>query len=148
MSWVSTESSDEAQCVSDANWQETLDGNLMQVEAEGILSEASLINKEIINLKQETSFLIRDIDKFNVENEVLIQEQNKLKIRLNDKTNDFKTKSTLENQILKHIYKNCMTNREKISFYKILLPVCSKLLRTLCLDLKNIENILVLCITT
>ena len=101
MSWVSTESSDEAQCVSDANWQETLDGNLMQVEAEGILSEASLINKEIINLKQETSFLIRDIDKFNLENEVLIQEQNKLKIRLNDKTNDFKNKNTLENQVLK-----------------------------------------------
>jgi len=39
LSWVSTESSDGAQCVSDANWQETLDGNLMQVEAEEILSE-------------------------------------------------------------------------------------------------------------
>ena len=101
MSWVSTESSDEAQCVSDANWQETLDGNLMQVEAEEILSEASLINKEIINLKQETSHLIRDIDKFNLENEVLTQEQNKLKIRLNNKTIDFQNKNTLENQVLK-----------------------------------------------
>ena len=130
MSWVSTESSDEAQCVSDANWQETLDGNLMQVEAEGILSEASLINKEIINLKQETSHLIRDIDKFNLENEVLIQEQNKLKIRLNDKTNDFKNKNTLENQVLKEKLKELKemmkANHEKYETEKGLLVKTNK----------------------
>ena len=130
MSWVSTESSDEAQCVSDANWQETLDGNLMQVEAEEILSEASLINKEIINLKQETSHLIRDIDKFNLENEVLIQEQNKLKIRLNDKTNDFKNKNTLENQVLKEKLKELKemmkANHEKYETEKGLLVKTNK----------------------
>ena len=130
MSWVSTESSDEAQCVSDANWQETLDGNLMQVEAEEILSQASLINKEIINLKQETSFLIRDIDKFNLENEVLIQEQNKLKIRLNDKTNDFKNKNTLENQVLKEKLKELeemmKANYEKYETEKGLLVKANK----------------------
>ena len=130
MSWVSTESSDEAQCVSDANWQETLDGNLMQVEAEEILSEASLINKEIINLKQETSHLIRDIDKFNLENEVLTQEQNKLKIRLNNKTIDFQNKNTLENQVLKEKLKELeemmKANYEKYETEKELLVKANK----------------------
>ena len=130
MSWVSTESSDEAQCVSDANWQETLDGNLMQVEAEEILSEASLINKEIINLKQETSHLIRDIEKFNLENEVLTQEQNKLKIRLNNKTIDFQNKNTLENQVLKEKLKELeemmKANYEKYETEKELLVKANK----------------------
>ena len=100
MSWVSTESSDEVQCFTEGNFDEK-DGILMQFEAREILSEASLINKEIINLKQETSHLIQDIDKFNLENKVLIQEQNDLKSRFKDKTIEFRISNSLENNILK-----------------------------------------------